>query len=158
MAKFNNIEEIEAWQKARAIANAIYRISKNGDFSKDFALKNQIRKAAISIPSNIAEGFERNGNKEFINFLSIAKGSIGEVKTQLYIASDQGYIEEIEFKNTIVALGELSRMVGGLMNYLNRSTMKGNKFFKGTFKPIDESEIHDRQLGTLNPELGTDKS
>lgn len=130
MAKFSKIEEIEAWQKSRALVNEIYRISKNTGFSKDFALKNQIRKAAVSIASNIAEGFERSGNKEFITFLSIAKGSIGEVKTQLYIASDQGYIDEIEFKKIKIFLEELSRMIGGLMKYLNQSTMKGNKFIK----------------------------
>lgn len=68
MAKFNNIEDIEVWQKSRTLVNEIYRISKKSGFSKDFILQNQIRKAAISIASNIAEGFERSGNKEFINF------------------------------------------------------------------------------------------
>jgi four helix bundle protein len=144
MTKFNTIEEIEAWQKARLLANEIYRISNNGDFSKDFALKNQIRKAVVSVASNIAEGFERNGNKEFINFLSIAKGSIAEVKTQLYIAYDQCYIKETEFKKIIHSLDELSRMVGGLIKYLNQSPMKGNKFLKFNSKQIDGSESANR--------------
>src|SRR6188508_2840872 len=96
MAKIERFEDIEAWKHAREITRHIYRATSNGEFAKDFALVNQIRRASISILSNIAEGFERNGDKEFIQFLTIAKGSCGEVRAQLYVASDQKYVDESE--------------------------------------------------------------
>lgn len=94
MATFKAFEDIEAWQKARDLVRRVYHISQGSEFSRDYALKDQMRRAAISIMSNIAEGFERNGNKEFIHFLSIAKGSAGEVRSQLYVALDQRYIDK----------------------------------------------------------------
>jgi four helix bundle protein len=130
VARFADIEDMEVWQKSRQLVNRIYRITKTSLFSRDFVLCNQIRKTSISIPSNIAEGFERNGNKEFINFLSIAKGSTGELKTQLYIASDQGYISEVEFRELMHQANEVARMIGGLMKYMRQSNMKGVKFLK----------------------------
>ena len=84
MARIERFEDIEGWKLARRVANRVYDISDVGRFSKDFALVNQIRRASISIMSNIAEGFERDGNKEFLQFLSVAKGSCGEVRAQLY--------------------------------------------------------------------------
>ena len=90
MATIQRFEEIEAWQVARELTRSVYECSKSGSFAKDFALRDQIRRAAISVMSNIAEGFERGGNAEFIQFLSIAKGSAAEVETQLYVALDQG--------------------------------------------------------------------
>ena len=92
MATFKSFEDIEAWQKARELTVEIYSISKKGPFGKDYALKNQIQRASIAVMSNIAEGFERGGNREFSQFLSIAKGSVGEVRSQLYIALDQEYL------------------------------------------------------------------
>lgn len=89
MSKIEKFEDIEAWKMAREITQIIYQISLSGNFSKDFALVNQIRRASVSILSNIAEGFERNGDKEFIQFLTIAKGSCGEVRAKLYVALDQ---------------------------------------------------------------------
>jgi len=89
MATFNNFEDIEAWQKARQLTKRIYEITKKGALAKDYGLKDQIRRASVSIMSNIAEGFERGGNKEFIQFLSTAKGSSGEVRSQLYVIVDQ---------------------------------------------------------------------
>jgi len=92
MATFKKFEDITAWQKARELTRLVYEITKNGNFSKDFSLRDQIRRASVSIMSNIAEGFDRGGRKEFIQYLSIAKGSVGEVKSQLYTALDQKYI------------------------------------------------------------------
>jgi four helix bundle protein len=128
MTRFNNIEEMEVWQKSRRLTNEIYRVTRNAPLSKDFLLCNQIRKTAISIPSNIAEGFERDGNKEFLQFLSIAKGSAGELKSQLYITVDQKYISETEFTGLMIQLADVANMIGGLMKYLRQSKMKGSKF------------------------------
>jgi four helix bundle protein len=131
LASFKCIEEIEAWQKARFLVKEIYQISKRNDFLKDIALRYQIRKAAISIMSNIAEGFERNGNKEFFQFLSIAKGSTGETRSQIYIALDQGYVDQNEFNHINASLLEIGRMINGIMQYLDRTHLKGSKYRSG---------------------------
>ena len=89
---------------------------------------NQIRRAAISILSNIAEGFERSGNKEFLQFLAVAKGSCGEVRAQLYVAFDQKYIDETKFQEIGEKLSETSRLIAGFMKYLQQSEMRGSKF------------------------------
>ena len=128
MAKIERFEDIESWKIAREITRLIYEESSTGNFSKDFALVNQIRRASISILSNIAEGFERGGNKEFLNFLAIAKGSCGEVRAQLYVALDQNYIDEKRFKEISSKLSETSRMISGLMKYLEQSDLRGSKF------------------------------
>ena len=94
MSTFKRFEEIHAWQAARIITKEIYSLSSSGMFAKDFGFKDQIRRSCVSIMSNIAEGFERSGNKEFIQFLATAKGSAGEVRAQLYVALDQGYVEQ----------------------------------------------------------------
>lgn len=98
MASFERFEDIEGWKLARQATNQVYELSSAGEFSRDFALVNQMRRASISIMSNIAEGFERDGNKEFLQFLSIAKGSCGEVRSQLYIAFDRKYVDEARFQ------------------------------------------------------------
>ena len=128
MAKIEKFEDIESWKLAREITKLIYMASSAGNFSRDFALVNQIRRASISILSNIAEGFERGGNKEFLNFLAIAKGSCGEVRAQLYVALDQNYIDEKRFKEISSKLSEISRMISGLMKYLQQSDLRGSKF------------------------------
>jgi four helix bundle protein len=94
MATFKKFEDTEAWKKARELTREVYRHSKVSPFSKDFGLRDQIRRAAVSGMSNIAEGFERGGTKEFMQFLAIAKGSVGELEAQLYVALDQSYINE----------------------------------------------------------------
>lgn len=128
MATIQTFEDIEAWKRAREITKKIYDLSSFGNFNRDFPLRDQIRKSSISIMSNIAEGFERDGNKEFGNFLSIAKGSCGEARSQLYIALDQNYITESDFGFTYGHLTETGRMIGGLMNYLKQSDLRGKKY------------------------------
>jgi four helix bundle protein len=90
-------EDLEVWKEARRLTREIYRLTQDGKFSRDFGLREQIRRAAVSVMSNIAEGFERGGNQEFIQFLYVAKGSCGEVRSQLYVALDQAYVGQPEF-------------------------------------------------------------
>ena len=119
---------MEIWQKSKFLTKEIYEITSIGPFSKDWALKDQIRRASISITCNIAEGFERGGNKEFIQFLSIAKGSAGEVLTQLHIAFELGYLSKEDFSRLEEQVTKISHMVGGFMKYLKRSRQKGSKY------------------------------
>lgn len=128
MATISRFEDIEGWKMARQLTKDIYDITSEGKFARDFGLCNQIRKAAVSIMSNIAEGFERDGNREFANFLSIAKGSAGEVKSQLYVAADQGYLSTADFEKIYAKADENGRVIGGLMKYLRQSDMRGVKF------------------------------
>jgi len=118
MSKINRFEDIEAWQKARNAVNSIYEITKTGSFSKDYCLKDQILRAAISIPSNIAEGFSRHSNKEFIQFLFIGKSSAAEVQTQLYLALDQKYIRQEKFDNLYGELEIISKQISRFITYL----------------------------------------
>lgn len=128
MGKITRFEDIESWKAAREVTNLIYAASRGEKFSRDFALCNQIRRAAISIVSNIAEGFERDGNKEFLQFLSIAKGSCGEVRAQLYVAFDQEYLDKDTFDQLSTKLVGTSRLINGFMKYLRESEMRGSKF------------------------------
>ena len=128
MATFQRIEDIEAWQKARGLTNDVYRLTLAGEFARDFPLRDQIRRACISVMSNIAEGFERNGRGEFLQFLSVAKGSVGEVKAQLYIAFDQGYVDKETFEGLIAVCNQVGRMIGGLIEYLRQSKINGAKY------------------------------
>src|SRR5713101_844184 len=98
MSAIKRFEDIEAWQKGREFKQRIYRFTKSGEFAKDFALRGQIRRAVISVTANIAEGFERGGNREFIQFLSNAKGSCREVRDHLYTALDESYVTKDEFR------------------------------------------------------------
>jgi four helix bundle protein len=128
MATITRFEDIDAWQKARELTAAIYRESRTGAFAKDFGLRDQICRAVVSVMSNIAEGFDRDGNREFMNFLSIAKGSAAEVTSQLYIAKDIGYIDEERFDELYKLAKEVGSLIGGFMKYLGNSKMAGNKF------------------------------
>ena len=128
MATIHRFEDIEAWKKGRELRKAVYHQSKCGEFARDFALKDQIRRAAISVTSNIAEGFERGGNREFLQFLSTAKGSCGEVRDQLYVALDEAYITESEFKVLQESCFEVGRLIAGFMNYLAKTEIRGQKF------------------------------
>ena len=121
-------EDIKAWQKARGMTKAVYGITKAGDFARDFSLRNQIQAASVSTMSNIAEGFERGGDKEFIQFLSHSKGSCGELRSQLYVALDQNYITPIKFDEIYSQASEVGRLISGFMTYLQRSRVGGQKF------------------------------
>ena len=128
MATFRKFEEIQCWQKARELTAKIYNISKRDPFAHDFGLKDQIRRASVSIMSNIAEGFDRQGTREFIQYLSIAKASAAEVKCQLYVAIDQRYIDEDEFKELSSLASATASMTAGLITYLRSSSYKGTKY------------------------------
>jgi four helix bundle protein len=128
MATFKKFEEIECWKKARELTRRIYEVSGKGNFAKDFGLKDQIRRAAVSIMSNIAEGHDRSGTGEFVQFLANAKGSAAEVRCQLYVAFDQGYINDKDFHELTDLATETGRMIAGLMNYLRGSGYKGTKY------------------------------
>jgi len=114
MARLESFEELIAWQKARVLSSEIYRITKAEKFRTDFPLVNQIRRASTSVMSNIAEGFERGGRAEFHQYLVVAKGSCAEVRSQLYVALDVGYLGKDEFQKLYDSTAELGRIIGGL--------------------------------------------
>ncbi|GIL12657.1 MAG: four helix bundle protein [Chloroflexota bacterium] len=114
MGHIGRFEELIAWQKARELTKTIYEIAPSAKFAKDFGLSAQIQRAAVSIMSNIAEGFERDNRGDFHRFLSIAKGSCAEVQSQLYIAFDVGYLSPNEFQNLKTQAEEVARIIGGL--------------------------------------------
>jgi four helix bundle protein len=112
--KVERFEDLIAWQKARQLAADIYRITAQGEFARDFGLRDQIRRAAVSVMSNIAEGFDRGSRGEFHQFLVVAKASCAEVRSQLYVAQDVGYINQETFDIVNSSTSELSRIIGGL--------------------------------------------
>jgi four helix bundle protein len=126
--RIEHFEDLEIWKEARRLTKEIYRLTSGPRFSRDFGLRDQIQRAVVSVMSNIAEGFERSGNQEFAQFLYVAKGSCGEVRSQLYVAVDQGYFSANESDDLFVSLKRLSSRIGSLINYLKRSGMKGAKY------------------------------
>lgn len=128
MATIHRFEELEIWKRARALSKRIYDCTKLREFAKDFGLKDQIRRAAISVMSNVAEGFDRSGNREFIQFLTVAKGSGAELRSQLYVALDQAYISAKEFESLSRESEEIGKMITGFIKYLQRSPVRGSKF------------------------------
>jgi four helix bundle protein len=128
MGTIRTFKDIKAWQKSVELTEAIYHLSNRGSFSHDIALKYQIRRAVISIPSNIAEGYERDGNREFVQFLTVAKGSTAEVQTQAYIAFQTNYISQGEYDYLDSLCREIIRIISGFISYLRSSTVKGIKF------------------------------
>ncbi len=136
MSKY--FEDLEVWKSARELTSKIYALSNNEGFAKDFGLRDQIRRAAVSVMSNIAEGYERSGNQELIQFLSIAKGSCGEVRCQLYVAMDQRYVNEKECEKLIDLFKKLSIMINNFMEYLKESPYRGVKFKKPPQKSMRE--------------------
>jgi four helix bundle protein len=126
--KIKKFEDIESWKKARQLTKAVYEATSTGSFARDFGLKDQIRRASISILSNIAEGFERGGDKEFLQFLAMAKGSCGEVPAQLYVALDQGYVSQELFEELSQNTVEIGQLISGFMKYLSNSELRGSKY------------------------------
>ncbi|HEX4900798.1 MAG TPA: four helix bundle protein [Pyrinomonadaceae bacterium] len=134
MSTIERFEDLEAWKRARSFAKLIHAVSGTGDFGRDFGLRDQIRRAANSIVSNIAEGFERDGDKEFLQYLFVAKGSCGEVRAQLYLAIDYEYITEQEFSQLKMKALELNRIISGLIKYLKQSHFTGKKYKARSYK------------------------
>ena len=124
MATFKTFEEINAWENARVLVKEVYAMTRNGAFRNDYGLKDQIQRAAVSICSNIAEGFERRGNKEFVNFLWIAKGSAAEVCSQLHNARDLGYITDEKFKDMYDSTKQIGGMLFKLITALSSSSKR----------------------------------
>lgn len=145
MGKVSCFEDLEVWQKAREFAKLVYETSNKGSFARDFSLKDQINRSSGSIMDNIAEGFERGGNKELIQFLSYSKGSSGEARSQLYRAVDKAYIEQTEFDFLKSKSIELSKQLSGFMSYLKTSEMRGEKYVK------EPSETYRTNLTNLEP-------
>lgn len=119
MATIQRFEDLEVWQSSMELARAVYSLTLGDLFSKDFGLKDQIRRSAVSVPSNIAEGFERDAKKQFLYFLKIAKGSCGELRTQLRLARDLGYFEQDKYETLNNECVSVGKQLGGFINYLN---------------------------------------
>ena len=120
MSSIAGFEDLIAWQKARLLTKAIYQSTRQGAFAKDYGLSAQIQRASVSIMSNIAEGFERSGSAEFHHFLSMAKASTAELRSQLYIAFDVGYLNQEDFNTLLTQATEVSKIVGGLRASIER--------------------------------------
>jgi len=151
MATLTRFEDLKVWQKARNLCIEIDKTTRKPEFSKDYKLKDQINGASGSIMDNIAEGFERCGRNEFIQFLSIAKGSAGETRSQLYRALDKGYISEEKFRQLYEDTNEISKMLKGLITYLNGADVKGIKYKNR----VEEPETPNWKLQTPNWKLET---
>ncbi|MFN7675808.1 four helix bundle protein [Flavobacterium sp.] len=130
MATINTFEELDIWQLGREICQDVWDKFENSSLGKDFELRNQMNGSSGSIMDNIAEGFERNGRKEFIQFLSYSKGSCGELRSQLYRAFDRKHISEEEFEFLKAKTITESKKIGSFMAYLVKSDIKGSKFDK----------------------------
>ena len=118
MAAVERVEDLEVWRLSRTLAGKVYHLSRQGEFARDFGFRDQIRRAAVSIVSNIAEGFERSSPNQFLQFLDIARGSCGEVRTQLYLALDFGYIDRTQFQESFDDTIRVGKMISSLIQYL----------------------------------------
>lgn len=124
MATFRRFEEMHAWQSARELVKSVYTITKQAEFSRDFALHDQIRRALISVMSNIAEGFGTGSDAEFVRFLGYARRSVSEAQSQLYVALDQHYISSEQFDDLYIKANTTERQINALIGYLARSKQK----------------------------------
>lgn len=155
MSSVKSFEDLFVWQKSRELVKLIYNYTRKSGFSRDFGLIDQIRRAAVSVMSNIAEGFERGGKEEFIYFLYIAKASCGEVRGQLYAAFDQGYLNASELKEGVELAKYVSALILKFVDSLKVSKFQGLKFKKPENKRQKELEELIRQhLPKDHPSLG----
>ena len=122
--RVSRFEDLIAWQKARELCRVVYELTRKREFAKDFALVDQIRRAAISVGSNIAEGFERGNPKEFHQFLSVSKSSCAELRSQLYTAMDVGHVTDVEFSKVHDLCVETGRVIGGLRLAVERQKQR----------------------------------
>lgn len=128
MATIKRFEDLEIWQVARKLSLKIFELTSKEPFIKDFKFRDQIRSSAGSVMDNVAEGFERSSRLEFVNFLSIAKGSAGETRSQLYRSIDAEYCTESDANELIKEYEQLAQQIAGFISYLNQSSLKGQKF------------------------------
>ncbi len=128
MATYKSFEDLPVWQRYRELGVSIYKATAEGKLRNDYGLKDQIQRAAVSVSSNIAEGFERGSKREFIQFLYIAKGSCGELRSQLYIAKDLGYLDNDYSQTLIKSADNTSRQISGFIKYLKNTRFLGDKF------------------------------
>ena len=135
MSTFTRFEEIESWKKARELTGAVYRVTRQAELARDFGLRDQLRRASVSIMANIAEGFGRGGNKEFVSFLSTARGSCAETKSHLYVARDAAELGQTEFDRLYAMATEVEGLISGLMKYLAATDARGRKFIPHNRQP-----------------------
>ena len=128
MATIKTFEDIGAWQKARVLLKQIFELTLSESFSKDYALRDHINRSMGAVMDNIAEGFERGGTKEFIQFLSIARGSAGEMRSQLHRALDRNHLDRARYDSLLDDKQSISKMLMGFINYLKKSKIRGVKF------------------------------
>ena len=128
MATYNSFEDLPVWQNAKELASLVYKTTSKEKLNKDYGLKNQIQRAVVSVSSNIAEGFERGSKTEFIQFLYIAKGSCGELRSQMFIARDLGYIDDSDFSILSNSAADVSKQINGFIEYLKTAGFRGQKF------------------------------
>jgi four helix bundle protein len=145
MGTLKSFEEIDAWQKARALTRHIYALTSSGLAAKDFALRDQIRRGSVSVMSNIAEGFGRGGNRELVQFLHIARGSLAEVKSQLYVMLDAGQVDTSTFDQSYDLATSAETSLNGFIKYLSQSSYRGTKF------KTDELREPDEEFSTTAP-------
>lgn len=121
MPTIQRFEDLSAWKKAREVTKHVYQLTDQGDFARDFGLRDQIRRSSVSIMANIAEGFVRRSDRDFLNFLNISRSSAAEVKSHLYVALDQGYVDDEKFRELFADLEDVSRMIYGLVKHLKKT-------------------------------------
>ncbi len=124
MARIERFEDVKGWEKGRELCKLVYNVTNKAPFSRDYGLRDQIRRAAVSVISNIAEGFESQNDRTFIRHLYIAKGSSGEVRAQAYVAMDQGYVTPAVFNQIYALSSETSRLISGLITYLEQGSLR----------------------------------
>ena len=142
MPTIKRFEDVLAWQKARQVTKSVYDITKSGEFAKDFGLRDQIRRASVSIMANIAEGFARRSDKDFAHFLNISRSSAAEVQSHLYVSLDQRYISQTDFEEIYRQLEETSKMIFALAKHL---VLQSNESIE-SFESIESIESNEEMI------------